>query len=63
MTAGRYTVPVALPDAVDASRFATWRIAVDGEPCPNMILRWSNGALKATSTGFIISFIDKECDT
>ena len=52
----KYIVPVALPDAVDASRFATWRITVDGEPCPNMVLRWSNGVLKATSIGFLITF-------
>lgn len=56
LSSGRYTVPVALPDAVDAARFATWKIMVDGEPCPNMILRWSNGVLKAASAGFIISF-------
>ncbi|MBE6396997.1 MAG: hypothetical protein E7046_08325, partial [Lentisphaerae bacterium] len=28
----RYTVPVALPDAVDVERFSTWRVMVNGEP-------------------------------
>ena len=53
----RYTVPIAFPDVVDVSRFATWRVMVDGEPCPEKILRWSDGILKVVpSDGFIISF-------
>ena len=53
----RYTVPVALPDAVDVERFSTWRVMVNGEPSPMMALEWSNGVLSAVDHhGLIISF-------
>ena len=43
----RYIVPVALPDAVDTSCFATWRVVINGKPSPRMVLRWSDGVLSA----------------
>ena len=53
----RFTVPVALPDAVDTSRFATWRVMINGKQSTPTILQLSDGVLKAvTPSGLMITF-------
>jgi hypothetical protein len=52
----RYTVPVALPDAVDVERFSTWRVMVNGESSSTKTVEWSNGVLRVVdSHGLVIS--------
>ena len=52
-----YIVPVALPDAVDTSRFATWNVMVDGKSVPTVTLKWEQGVLKVVSNvGFVMIF-------
>ena len=52
----RYTIPVAFPGVIDASRLAAWSVTVDGEPSPATTLEWSDGVLKAvTFRGTVIS--------
>lgn len=52
----RYTVPVALPDAVDVDRFSTWRVMVNGESSSTKTVEWSNGVLRVVdSHGLVIS--------
>ena len=54
---GRYQVPLELSSVVDAARFATWRVTVNGVPSPATTLAWDNGILVAiTCRGTIISF-------
>ena len=54
---GRYEVQLELSSVVDAARFATWRVTVNGVPSPATTLAWDNGILVAiTCRGTIISF-------
>ena len=53
----RYIVPVALPDAVDTSCFATWRVVINGKPSSRRVLGWSAGVLSAVDARGLTIFV------